>query len=50
MLQKARTTDMERLLSERKAATAAVCMILTTGLLDQFQATAPPNEEETPYP
>ena len=30
---------MKRLFSERKAITIAICIILTTDLLNQFQAT-----------
>ena len=39
MLQKTKIMNMRRLFSERKAITIAMCMILTTNLLNQFQAT-----------
>ena len=39
MLQRAKITDIKRLFNERKAATAAVRMILTIDLLNQFQTT-----------
>ena len=50
MLQKTKITNMRRLLSERKAVTIAMCIILTTSLLNQFQATEPSKEKETSHP
>ena len=49
MLQKTKITNMKRLLNERKAVTAAMCMILTTNLLNQFQATEPSKEKKTSH-
>ena len=49
MLQKTKITNMRRLFSERKAATAAMRIILTTDLLSQFQATEPSKEEKTSH-
>ena len=49
MLQKAKITNMRRLFSERKAITIAMCIILTTDLLSQFQATKSSKEKKTSY-
>ena len=40
---------MKRLLNERKAITIAMYMILTTDLLNQFQATKSLKEKKTFY-
>ena len=39
ILQKAKIINIKRLFSERKTITIVVCMILTIGLLKQFQTT-----------
>ena len=46
MLQRAKITNIKRLFSERKAATAAVRMILTIDLLNQFQTAKLSEEKE----
>jgi len=48
MRQEANTTDLRRLLGEAKFVTAAIRMVLSTELLSQFQATAPPEQRESP--
>ena len=44
--EKAKTTDLKKLLSTHAGATAAIRMVLTTGLLSQFQATELPEYDE----
>ena len=47
MLQKTKITNMKRLFSERKTITIAMRMILTTNLLNQFQAIKLSKEKKT---
>ena len=49
MLQKMKITNMKRLFNERKAIMIAMCMILTTDLLSQFQATKSSKEKKISY-
>ena len=46
MREKAKTTDFKKLLSTHASATAAIRMVLTIGLLSQFQATELPEYDE----
>ena len=49
MLQKAKITNMKRLFNERKAITIAMCIILTTNLLNQFQTIELSKKKKTFY-
>ena len=49
MLQKTKIMNMKRLFSERKAIMIAMRMILTTNLLNQFQATKSSKKKKTSY-
>ena len=49
MLQKTKITNIKCLFNERKAATVAMCMILTTNLLNQFQTIKSSKEKKTSY-
>ena len=44
--EKAKTTNLKKLLSTHAGATAAIRMVLTTGLLSQFQATELPEYDK----
>ena len=44
--EKAKTIDLKKLLSTHAGAIAAIRMLLTTGLLSQFQATELPEYDE----
>ena len=46
MREKAKTTDLKKLLSTHAGATAAIRIVLTIGLLSQFQATELPEYDE----